>query len=463
MARKVFISMLGAGFYGECQYVDDKKSFNSTSTRFVQAATLEYIDAKKWTPADQVIIALTDGARKDNWDVKDGKRENKRDKKIEDYEGLHSIVDKMHLSCQVKDLRIPDGQSEDEMWEIFTSLYNELNEGDELYLDLTHGFRYLPMLLLVLCDYAKFLKHIEVKHISYGNFEAQKDQRAPFVNLLPLVQLQDWTFAAADYLENGNTDHLSELGQGEDFIEALEDLAKDRQTCRGLNIWERTAIQRLLNADNPVNEDMRGKLFEELFNKIRKEEEEINQQSNPCLAAAQWCCSKRLYQQAITLMLEGIFSDVCRANNISMEEIDKREDLASALNIKHTKRPEELWDVNDKDFVRELLQKETFNNHPLYELYKEIQASGIRNDFNHAGFRASRKSAQDIIAEVEKVSRRSCSHNSIPPQPKPRLFVNFTNHPSSEWKENQIRAAEKIGEIKDESFPDVRPDLGRKK
>lgn len=38
MARKLFISVLGAGFYENCVYVQD--DFKSSQTRFIQQATL---------------------------------------------------------------------------------------------------------------------------------------------------------------------------------------------------------------------------------------------------------------------------------------------------------------------------------------------------------------------------------------------------------------------------------------
>ena len=38
-------------------------------------------------------------------------------------------------------------------------------------------------------------------------------------------------------------------------------------------------------------------------------------------------------------------------------------------------------------------------------------------------------------------------------------FVNFTNHPSEKWDDNQIRAAKEFGGIVDISFPDVPPEL----
>ena len=73
MPRKVFISVLGTGFYDACKYV--KGSFVSSETRFIQQATLEYLKVcNNWTTknaegevVDRIFILLTDGAREKNW------------------------------------------------------------------------------------------------------------------------------------------------------------------------------------------------------------------------------------------------------------------------------------------------------------------------------------------------------------------------------------------------------------
>ena len=38
------------------------------------------------------------------------------------------------------------------------------------------------------------------------------------------------------------------------------------------------------------------------------------------------------------------------------------------------------------------------------------------------------------------------------------MFINFSNHPSSMWGEEQLRVASEYGEIKDFSFPQIEPE-----
>ena len=174
----------------------------------------------------------------------------------------------MQLTAPVQTIAIPDGKDEDEMWEIFNALYEELKPGDGLYFDLTHSFRYLPMLVLVLGNYAKFLKNVSVKHISYGNYEARDVQTdiAPLMDILPLTILQDWTFAAADLIRNGNTKRLQDLRESyalmpllrmkgksnldrkvaeqplTGYIDALESLLQDMKMCVAPNIIKGEAV-----------------------------------------------------------------------------------------------------------------------------------------------------------------------------------------------------------------------------
>ena len=209
MNRKVFISVLGTGFYSSCSYV--KGDFISSETRFVQQATMEYVDIAHWGVDDAVFILLTDGSRKNNWDMEITSRKNFRTNEVESYKSLQAVLKEMNLPCLVHDISIPDGKNEEEMWQIFTKLFDVLDSGDELYFDLTHSFRYLPMLILVFGNYAKFLKDTTVKHISYGNYEARDllMNQAPIIDLLPLVALQEWTFAAANFKNFGEMGDLT--------------------------------------------------------------------------------------------------------------------------------------------------------------------------------------------------------------------------------------------------------------
>lgn len=203
--RKVFISILGTSNYGSCQYTQG--DFTSSDTHFIQKATLEFLNVKEtWTAQDIAYVFLTPTARTSNWQEKPVYKGGEE----KGYRGLAPILNEMELPCPIETVDITEDGDEQGLWHVFQTIYDKLQEGDELYIDITHSFRYLPMLLLVLCNYAKFLKQTKVVHISYGNYEAKAPVK-PLVDLMPLVEVQNWTLAASDFLRNGRTSILSEL------------------------------------------------------------------------------------------------------------------------------------------------------------------------------------------------------------------------------------------------------------
>lgn len=70
MGRKVFISVLGTGFYQDCLYAGQN---SQTKTNFIQVATLNEIGAKNWACEDAVYILVTEKARKVNWHIEIGR------------------------------------------------------------------------------------------------------------------------------------------------------------------------------------------------------------------------------------------------------------------------------------------------------------------------------------------------------------------------------------------------------
>ena len=419
MARKLFISVLGAGFYENCVYVQD--DFKSSQTRFIQQATLELIDCKGgWTTEDKICILLTDKAREVNWEVA-SRAKSKTDNAVP-YVGLKHILNQMGLSAQVEGVSILSGMNENEMWKIFQTVFDLIEDGDELYFDLTHSFRYLPMLVLVLGNYAKFLKNIRIAHISYGNYEARNGNGAPIINLLPLATLQDWTFAAADFLRNGNCDQLVQLTKrairpilieisGKDEVanslqsltNELQTITNNIQTCRGLAITQNDNMAQLKRSIETLTTEIIPPLIP-VVKKIELSFANFSVDKNTLngLHAARWCYDNRMYQQAITILQETIVSLICEQTGLSVKNDTERMLVNTAFYVVFNKKQqeEETWrlpnygDGNDaKNKVKELIQLPIVN-----ELSSSFfVATNLRNDFNHSGFRKNPMEADKIV------------------------------------------------------------------
>jgi len=423
MARKVFVSVLGTGFYESCKYVSVKNDFVSSETRFIQQATLELIGAKAWSDKDKAFFLLTDKAKITNWDKSITKRKrHSKAQEEEPYESLESIIDKMSLPFEATYRNIPDGKDEDEMWRIFGTIFEELQEGDELYFDLTHSFRYLPMLVLVLNNYAKFLKNVTTKHISYGNYEARDEitNEAPIVDLLPLSLLQDWTFAAANYLRNGDVSALNVLCLNsltpilsdskkrletpsanilKLYIEALQDLIEDMRWCRGINLLNKDHVKKVADLSQQLNEVIILPM-KPVLEKMKTSFMEFTPTADILngYRAAKWCYDNQLYQQSLTILHENMVSHICQVKGLDYKRDATRNPVNKAVKIILDKLPEDKWIVSnneEKELIKKIMEMDVTKS--LVSSF--CVTTGLRNDFNHAGMR-------DNPSKVNKLKER---------------------------------------------------------
>ncbi len=130
MTRRVFMSILGVAFYNNCRYA--KGNFTGSSSPFVQKSLLEYLQQEEnWCRDDTVLIFLTDQARQQNWNHTIETRFSQREKKDVPYIGLERILQGMEVSFRA--VSIPEGKDEPQMWRIFELIFEQLQEGDEVY------------------------------------------------------------------------------------------------------------------------------------------------------------------------------------------------------------------------------------------------------------------------------------------------------------------------------------------
>ena len=71
------------------------------------------------------------------------------------------------------------GIDEQELWDnfgYFLEIIDHMQDGDEVYLDITHSFRSLSLMSFVMSEFAKIHKNFKISGVYYGIFEYQKTQ-----------------------------------------------------------------------------------------------------------------------------------------------------------------------------------------------------------------------------------------------------------------------------------------------
>ena len=230
MARRVFISFLGTNNYVECKYrLQDKCS---KPVRFVQEALIEQV-CEGWNTDDRIFIFCTSqektgepGSKEINW------LDNGQPRPAEDTErvGLeHRLQDlktRMGLQPLIEQVDIEAGFSEEEIWNIFDVVYSKLEPGDQIYFDVTHAFRSIPLFSVVLFNYSKFMLDTRLVSIMYGAFEKLgpaykvktlpvEERVAPVIDLTNIVRLQEYNQMASNLKDFGQMKNFGEIIKSE--------------------------------------------------------------------------------------------------------------------------------------------------------------------------------------------------------------------------------------------------------
>ena len=243
MSRKVFVSFLGTNNYVECRY--DIKGVVSAPVRFVQEALIENL-CKEWTADDRILIFCTskektgeNGSKEINWFDNGQPRVSDESEKIGLEHRLQDLKNRIGLKALIEEHDIEAGFSEEEIWSIFDTVYAKLQPNDQIFFDVTHAFRSIPLFSIVLFNYSKFMKETRLMSIMYGAFEklgpAFKvkerpiDERvAPVIDLTNIARLQEYNQIASSLKDFGKAKLLK------DAIAANQESASD-QTIRNLS------------------------------------------------------------------------------------------------------------------------------------------------------------------------------------------------------------------------------------
>ncbi len=407
----VYLSFLGTNDYLPCNYFI-KDLVNTENVRFVQEATIGFC-CRDWSSDDRIFIFATEGAKKKNW-LSDGHVDVKSGEVIE-CEGLKQRVEYLKIRVPVQKIEIPEGKSEQEIWEIFRIVYDVLNEGDDVIFDITHAFRSIPMLAIVVLNYAKVLKKISLRGIYYGAFEvlgsipeAKKipleERNVPVLDLTAFDQLLDWSTGIDRFIETGNAELISHLAQRgikpilkatkgrDESAAAIRKISQELQrftevlaVCRGPEI-----VQVASDLKNEVEKPEKLDLlppFIPLFDKIKEQMKPFdNDTVYSGIQAAKWCRNHNLLQQSYTILQETLITYLVIQSGKDLDKLDYRTIVNQAVNIVNRNRPEDEWKepaASNKELTLEFINFFRENS-GLAEMLRNLTA--YRNDLNHAGY-----------------------------------------------------------------------------
>ncbi len=110
---------------------------------------------------------------------------------------------------RIRRVPIVIGEDARELWALFTVLTEQVQPGDTVIFDITHGLRSIPFLIFLAAAYLKEARDVTIEAIYYGAYEL--GQPAPVIDLSEFIALLDWITATNQFIHTGDGRYLAKL------------------------------------------------------------------------------------------------------------------------------------------------------------------------------------------------------------------------------------------------------------
>ena len=336
---KILISSLGTGKKEDGAYKKAKYQLlnrNIYETSFIADALSQELSI------DKLFLV---GTNKSIWDEAyitfGGNDSNYHEKLFEKKEkGLIQIDDLIEFEKlkqnKIKSFTIDYGLNEDEIWnnfEKFLKIADYIEDGDELYLDITHSFRSLSLMSFVMTQFASSIsdKKFKICGVYYGMFEYSFENNGitPIVNIQILLEIQEWIKAIDAIKKYSDFDPIVEFLEKEDDIE--NGINKTFiQLNNTLNIANLSALELFIkSAAKKIKtiEESNNKIVKLLAPEIIKLVNHLNHEkkSNFQYNLAKWFYKNKNYALSYLALYESIISKSCEFKDFDVNDHQSRE------------------------------------------------------------------------------------------------------------------------------------------
>jgi|GEM_PF-3532806 len=450
---KKFLSFLGASNYTPSTYtlnILDKN--DSKYAKYTQVVLLEKI-CNQWDESAKGFIFVTQEAKRVNWDDVD---ENNQSLQKE----IKKLKEAGTIKFEIEAVEIPDGFSEQDIWKIFEIVVNHIDEEDEIVFDITHGYRYLPMLIVVMLSYLKTVKNINILGIYYGLFEV-KDSNKPILNFTPFIDLLDLSFGVSAFLHFGDGSYLEntllckknvrvknekqkliqsgldikiaekeieKMFTSNEWFKGINDLISFAKSLRNFTDSIFTLRGRCTqNCDESIfaaYKDLREKIekvqnleadyfkpLKLMVEKIKQKTQKFENADNLVIGeeVIKWCKEYSFIAEGYVALEETMITYLCRVLGVDENDSDVRKSVSAAATKKSKQKNEQIETKN-------IYEVETKENEKIHEMAKSIpiEIAGFierikvkRNSVMHFGFTKDRIESGKIIEDFEELVEKA--------------------------------------------------------
>lgn len=241
-----------------------------------------------------------------------------------------------------KSFIIDYGLNDDEIWknfEKFVEIANQIENGDELYLDITNSFRSLSLMSYVMTQFASSIsdKKFTISGLYYGMFEYSYENNGitPIVDIKILLEIQEWIKAIDAIKKYSDFDILVRLLEAEKDIES--DVKKTfiqlNNTIEVANLYAlktfiHTATKKINSIENSSN-----KIIKLLAPEVFKLVNELNCEKDSLFqfTLAKWFFRNKNYALSYIALYESIITKSCELKSYDIHDHNLREEAKKSI------------------------------------------------------------------------------------------------------------------------------------
>lgn len=404
---KVFLSFLGLGSqlkqtkqYDYSKTVFILNGLKSQETKFVQVAELQILGMSSF---DKIIIVATQKSYDSH------------------FNNISSQIQELG-AADIIPLIIEEDMSPKGQWKWFEMILDNIDYGDELTIDLTHGYRSIPIVFSTAVNFLQKSKNITLGAVYYGAYEKNKGL-APIVDMKDFYIINEWAEAVSRLIEDADARKMAVVAQQTDsfqagelndekLIKAFDDLTNTVRNVDINNVWAKAKKAIQLIKEKEENASITGKILLKLvmdkFVLIATDEPLSGQYDKPYFALQLQLISllleHKLFMQAYTVMREFIGSigmiEIEKAKISNKKGRNQRHRFAETF-IKMLQHEEKSWEFKDKENEVEILRPyyKKLKNNGIESIIRSFakDLTDYRNSFAHAW--TTRKEAKSDIQE----------------------------------------------------------------
>ncbi|NLK93088.1 MAG: TIGR02221 family CRISPR-associated protein [Bacteroidales bacterium] len=301
------------------------------------------------------------------------------------------------------------GINESEVWQnfdLFMRIGEDITENDEVYLDITHGFRSIPLfnyLMLDLISILKFKNNFKLAGLFYGMLDVSREiGYTPIVDLSPLYNITLWTRGAYNFINFGNGYQLADVIDNPSISGKISDIS-DMANLNYVKDFkmEVDRLEFLLSQQQTTEHII--KYMQPYLGQFISYFKGVSSSSELQLVLAKWYFENKRFSQAYICLAESIISKLL--------EIYREKDVSIGWTLSNRKKI--------KDLIFNYLQNSEFSNiHKEYDIINRR-----RNKIAHAGFLDGdtyKTCIEDFCNKLNNVERYVFKNNAL--KKIPELF-----------------------------------------